>query len=62
MYTITLICTTHSELGKSNSDELYKIIESICPDVIFEELPKTLNDRFYNGNQISDEPLEVKCI
>ena len=34
---ITLISTVHKEIGKCNSDELYKIIESINPDVIFLE-------------------------
>ena len=38
MYNITLVCTRHDELGKCNSDELYKIIESINPEIIFEEL------------------------
>jgi hypothetical protein len=62
MYNITLIFTSHTELGKCNSDELYKIIENIGPEVIFEELPNDIFDRFYIGNQLSDEPLEVKCI
>jgi len=26
MYNISLVCTFHSEFGKCNSDELYKII------------------------------------
>lgn len=38
MYGITLICTRHYELGKCNSEELHKIIESISPEIIFEEL------------------------
>jgi pheromone shutdown protein TraB len=62
MYNITLIGTAHLEDGKCNSDELYNIIESINPEVIFEELPNYLFDKFYNGKQISDEPTEVKCI
>lgn len=37
MYNITLISTVHKENGKCNSDELLKIIEEICPDVIFLE-------------------------
>lgn len=61
-YNITLICTAHTESGKCNSDELYKIIESVNPEVIFEEVSINLFDRFYNGNQLSDESLEVKCI
>jgi len=58
---ITLISTNHRENGKCNADELYRIIESINPEVIFEELPgKSFND-YYNGNP-SSVPLEVKCI
>jgi len=37
MSNITLISTIHKERGKCNSDELLKIIEEICPDVIFLE-------------------------
>jgi len=37
MSNITLISTIHKESGKCNSNELYKIIENICPDVIFLE-------------------------
>jgi hypothetical protein len=35
MYNITIVCTHHSEVGKCDSGELYNIIESINPDVIF---------------------------
>jgi len=62
MYNITLISTSHRGLGKCNSDELHKIIESISPDVIFEELSHDLLDRFYTGNQIPIEPPEIKSI
>lgn len=63
MQNITLIGTLHSELGKCNSDELYKIIEQINPDVIFEELTPYLYDMVYDKG-IYDEsaPLELKCI
>ena len=61
MYNITLFVTQHGELGKCNSDELYKIVEAINPDVIFEELPIESFDNFYNGNLI-DIPVEVMCI
>ena len=37
MCNITLISTIHKENGKCNSNELLKIIEKICPDVIFLE-------------------------
>ncbi len=47
MYKITLICTRHRKLGKCNSNELYKIIEQINPDIIFEEIPPRFFDEFY---------------
>jgi len=62
MYNITLVCTHHSEFGKCNSDELYKIIESIEPDVIFEELAQDLFDKFYKENTIPYEPPEIKSV
>ncbi len=61
MYNITLIVTHHWELGKCNPDELYKIIETINPDVIFEELPIESFDYLYNGDCI-DIPVEVMSI
>ena len=62
MYNITLISTFHSELGKCNSDELYKIIKSINPDVIFEELPSDLFDQIYIKNLYSDLSPETECV
>jgi hypothetical protein len=62
MYNITLVATHHSELGKCNADELYKIIESIRPYVIFEELPQELFDRFYKQNNIPFETPETKAV
>lgn len=65
MQRITLISTNHSESGKCNSDELYKIIETIRPDIIFEELPNNLFDIIYNGNLKTlphYAPLELKCV
>ena len=41
MYSITLISTVHREIGKCNSNELYKIIEKINPEVIFDEIPSS---------------------
>ena len=38
MYNITIISSFHKVYGKCNTDELYKIIEQLQPDVIFEEL------------------------
>ncbi len=47
IYNITLICTRHAPLGKCNSNELYQIIEGINPEVIFEEIPPSLVDKYY---------------
>lgn len=63
MRNITLISTFHSESGKCNADELYKIIEQLNPDVIFEELTPNLYDILYNKNMLAESaPLEIKCI
>jgi pheromone shutdown protein TraB len=63
MHNIILVGTFHSETGKCNADELYKIIEQINPDVVFEELTPNLYDILYNKG-IYDEsaPSEFKCI
>lgn len=47
MYDITLISTRHDEVGNCNSNKLYKIIESVNPEVIFEEIPPSYFDRYY---------------
>lgn len=47
MYNITLICTEHEEKGICNLDELYKIIEKINPEIIFEEIPPSFFDAYY---------------
>lgn len=64
MHNITLIATIHIEHGKCNSDELYKIIESINPDVIFVELTSKLFDEIYNTNTLNLPPhlVEINCI
>ena len=65
MYNITLIGTHHRELGKCNSEELYKIIETINPDVIFEELSSDLFNIIYNANLPNSQPdvlTEIKCV
>lgn len=65
MYNITVISTKHTESGKCNSDELYKILKSINPEVIFEEVSSSLFDIVYNGNLLtlpSNVPLELKCV
>ena len=35
---ITLIASSHDELGELNSNELYKILQKIKPEIIFEEI------------------------
>lgn len=47
MYSISLIFTRHEECGQCTLDALYNIIESIGPDVIFEEVPPSYFDRYY---------------
>ena len=49
MYNITLIGTRHEAAGKCNSDELYKIIERINPELIFEEIPPSLFAEYYTN-------------
>ena len=74
MYNITLVCTRHRELGECNSDELYKILENLNPEVVFDELPRNSFDFFYSNwfdayytnsilrSNLPEMPLEVKCI
>jgi pheromone shutdown protein TraB len=75
MYNITLIGTIHSENGKCNSDELHKIIASINPEVIFDELTSNFCEMYYSDSfdmycaksillnrHPPVVPLEVKCI
>ena len=47
MYNITFVCTIHKECGKCNSLELHRIIESISPEIIFEELSPSFFDKYY---------------
>ena len=47
MHNIILIATAHLEKGLSNSDELCKIIKSMNPDVIFDEIPSSHFNAFY---------------
>lgn len=49
MFNITLVCTIHKECGNCNSMELYKIIELINPEIIFEELSPTVFEQCYGG-------------
>jgi hypothetical protein len=60
MSTITLIATCHNEKGLCTSLELFKMIEQIRPDVIFEEIPPGKFEAVYAGAR--QESLEVKAI
>lgn len=62
MYNITLLSSFHKVVGKCNSDELYKIIEEIQPEIIFEELPYDVFNTVYAAGYIpqSLEALTIK--
>ena len=62
MNKVTLISTEHRESGKCNSGELYRIIESIGPEVIFEE--ETDDDKYhsYYNQDDSFKSLEIQTI
>jgi hypothetical protein len=75
MYNITLIGTIHSENGKCNPNELYTILESINPEVIFDELPSHYFDMYFSDSfdmycvnsvllnrNTPIAPIEVKCL
>lgn len=53
MYDITLICSSHKEHGKCNSNELHNIIEKINPEIIFEEITPSDFNACYNGQRFS---------
>jgi len=53
MQRIILISTNHSESGKCNADELYKILETIRPDIIYNSNLKNLPH---------EASLELKCV
>lgn len=66
LHNITLISTIHKEYGNCNSNELLKIIENICPDVIFLE---SFEDNYSKYDQmifsqfgVYKERLELKTI
>jgi hypothetical protein len=60
MYNITLICTVHKENGNCNSNELCKIIETINPEIIFEEIPYFMYIEQYK--KFSENNLEIQAI
>lgn len=62
MPNVTLISTEHRESGNCSSNELFKIVESIKPEVIFEEEP---NDDTYHScynDKNSFKSLEIRAI
>ena len=60
MHNITLICTRHEECGNCNSFELLRLIESVSPDIIFEELSFSNFHRSYTEGSLIT--LETKAI
>ena len=62
MNNITLISTEHIASGKCNPIELHKIIESIKPDVIFEEETNDEKYHKYYNDKNSFKSLEVQSI
>jgi hypothetical protein len=66
MYNITLISTVHKECGNCNSNELLKIIENICPDVIFLEALEENYSKYdhmkFSQFGVYKERLELKTI
>ena len=62
MKKVIIISTEHMESGKCSSNELLKIIESINPEVIFEEEPNDDQYRSYYSDQNSFKTLEIQTI
>lgn len=52
MHTIDLLFTKHEGSGECNSYELYKIIKSLTPEVIFEELSVSNFHRSYQEEKL----------
>ena len=50
MFNITLISSFHKIHGKCNPEELYKIIEILQPNIIFEELSNNIFEILYSPN------------
>lgn len=63
---IVLISTVHKEIGKCNSEVLYKLIESIKPEVIFleelEENYSSYDQVLFSQFGVYKERLELKTI
>lgn len=54
MHQITVIGTRHDELGACNPTELYKRMEYINPEIIFEEKPPSYYDQYYKSRTRSN--------
>ncbi len=65
-HNITLISTVHKEIGQCNSNELYKIIKTINPDVIFLEAFENSYSKYhqmlFSQFGVYQERLEIKAI
>jgi hypothetical protein len=63
---ITLISTIHKEIGKCNSEELSKIIESLNPDIIFLEANENSYSKYHDillsQFGVYQERLEIKAL
>ena len=63
---ITLISTVHKEIGKCNSEELSKIIESLNPVVIFLEANENSYSKYHDlllsQFGVYQERLEIKAL
>jgi len=60
MFNIMLFFTRHGDAGNCNVLELYKIIEQLKPDVIFEEIPPCVFDEEYK--HLIKDKLETNTI
>lgn len=61
MSTITVLGTAHSEGGACTSEELFKIIQEINPDVIFcEASPEKFNQYLKRTDVITPEMEVIK--
>jgi len=57
---ITLVCTMHNENGLCSEHELLKILETIGPDVFFEEIRQSDFDSYYRDR--SRSTLETRTV
>lgn len=47
MYNVAVLFTRHDAIGMCNSDELWKMLQSLQPEVIFEEIGHSVYDQIY---------------